>query len=244
VLNSHDFNCICGINVCLNLQKLKEAKSINREKRDRLPLRPQDEVSGSSSTVTITTTATTLKTSAANGDCSVASPAPLSSPPSSTSGGKAVMSAASTSSTSATSTPFKVRTRRYPSPSSSSVYGSGSERRSGDDDRSTVGVHWSLGDCCSTESSSPGESDLSQSPPHSVAEGEAPQTGTAPPLKKRRIDIHQPVAEYPFFGPKCPRTTKLTALQCLEFLDGPNLFAVSLVNRLLNQAAMDDALWE
>lgn len=216
-------------------QKLQEAKAINREKRDRLPLRPQDEVSGST-TMTVPVSAMMLKTSS-----SATSVGATPTSDSHDTGGKETM--ASSACSSVTSTPFKVRTRRYPSPSSSSVYGSGSERRAGEAGRGVGGVHWSLGDCCSVESSSPGDSDLSQSS-ISAVDGEATQAGAPPPLKKRRVDVQQPVAEYPFFGPKCPRTTKLTALQCLEFLDGPNLFAVSLVNRLLNQAAMDDALWE
>lgn len=67
------------------------------------------------------------------------------------------------------------------------------------------------------------------------------------PTKKRRIEnnineIREPV--YPFFGMLSPPTTKIIALSCLEYLDGPGLYAMSCVNHLWNQAVMDDALWE
>ena len=66
------------------------------------------------------------------------------------------------------------------------------------------------------------------------------------PLKKRRVDSvifqkREPL--YPFFGPERP-ITKLIALSCLEYLDGPSLYAMSCVNRIWCQAVMDDALWE
>lgn len=49
---------------------------------------------------------------------------------------------------------------------------------------------------------------------------------------------------YDFFGGGAPSLTKITALRCLEYLDGKSLYSVSLVNRLWSRAAMDDALWE
>ena len=49
---------------------------------------------------------------------------------------------------------------------------------------------------------------------------------------------------YPFFGLHNHRTTKLTALRCLEFLDNKDLYSMSVVNKLWCQAALDDALWE
>jgi hypothetical protein len=66
------------------------------------------------------------------------------------------------------------------------------------------------------------------------------------PLKKQRVeqDLEQREPVYPFFGPYLPPTTKLIALSCLEYLDGPSLYAMSCVNHLWSQAAMDDALWE
>mmetsp|Transcript_12670 Transcript_12670/g.19099 ORF Transcript_12670/g.19099 Transcript_12670/m.19099 type:complete len:111 (+) Transcript_12670:1517-1849(+) len=65
------------------------------------------------------------------------------------------------------------------------------------------------------------------------------------PFKKIRISNEkESEPRYPFFGPQCPRTTKVTALCCLEYLDGPSLYAVSVVNKLWSQAVMDDALWE
>ena len=229
----------------MSLQKLKEAKSINREKRDRLSAhRPAEE-----GTTTTTTFAKPSMPSSWTPTGVASSPpsAVTQSPPSST------VTAPSSAGTS-TTTPFKVRSRRYASPSSSSVYSNGSNsgiKLTGG--RVAVvsggGVHWALGDCSSsTSSSSPSYSEISQSqssPSPDAKEVEDSENG-AHPMKKRRVDVQQqqPISEYPFFGPKCPRTTKLTTLQCLEFLDGPNLFAVSLVSRLMNQAAMDDALWE
>ena len=49
---------------------------------------------------------------------------------------------------------------------------------------------------------------------------------------------------YPFFGQNNHPTTKLIALSCLQYLDGPSLYSLSCVNHLWNQAVMDDALWE
>jgi hypothetical protein len=66
------------------------------------------------------------------------------------------------------------------------------------------------------------------------------------PLKKRKVDFAIPEMTepvYPFFGPHRP-TTKLIALSCLEYLDGPSLYSMSCVNRIWCQASMDDALWE
>jgi hypothetical protein len=82
-------------------------------------------------------------------------------------------------------------------------------------------------------------------------------SGGAPPLKKRRVEFARHDTEelvqaeeecaeprYRFFGPKLPGTTKLIALSCLEYLDGPTLYSMSVVSRLWCQAAMDEALWE
>jgi hypothetical protein len=63
------------------------------------------------------------------------------------------------------------------------------------------------------------------------------------PVKKSRLDSDkEPI--YEFFGSNLPPTTKLIALSCLEYLDGPSLYSMSCVNHLWNQAVMDDALWE
>lgn len=61
-------------------------------------------------------------------------------------------------------------------------------------------------------------------------------------LQKTLKEKHEPV--YPFFGGNLPPTTKIIALSCLEYLDGPSLYSVSCVNHLWNRAVMDDALWE
>ncbi|CAE7795356.1 unnamed protein product, partial [Symbiodinium microadriaticum] len=221
--------------------KLKEAKAIAREKRERHLARPGEEGGttaaflqpvGPSSTDTPPTDTIML-------------PSPLSASSIASSG--IAVSTSSSTVTSTASTPFKARSRRYASPSSSSAPGSGSNDSSVGRTLSAEkcllvgGVQKALGGYNSAVSS-PSSSNLSLSPGDSV-QANADSNGI-PPLKKRRVDVQQGVAEYPFFGPKCPRMTKLTTLQCLEFLDGPNLFAVSLVSRLMNQAAMDDALWE
>jgi len=49
---------------------------------------------------------------------------------------------------------------------------------------------------------------------------------------------------YPFFGQGMPCAPKVVALRCLDFMDGPNIYAMSLVNSIWNKAAMDNALWE
>ena len=63
--------------------------------------------------------------------------------------------------------------------------------------------------------------------------------------KQRKVKFAKKVEPlYDFFGPNLPPTTKLTALRCLEFLDGKSLYAMSVVNQLWCKAVMDDALWE
>ncbi len=64
------------------------------------------------------------------------------------------------------------------------------------------------------------------------------------PLKKRKVFNTRIEPVYPFFGSKLPEAPKLLALRCLEFLDGKDIYAISLVNRLWSKASMDDALWE
>lgn len=101
------------------------------------------------------------------------------------------------------------------------------------------------------------ESDLSSESPSrsstctNSSVTESPDTSNNPtdsrPIKKRRTEngikeVREPV--YPFFGSSYPPTTKLIALSCLEYLDGPSLYAMSCVNHLWCQAVMDDALWE
>mmetsp|Transcript_1831 Transcript_1831/g.2901 ORF Transcript_1831/g.2901 Transcript_1831/m.2901 type:complete len:612 (+) Transcript_1831:86-1921(+) len=164
---------------------------------------------------------------------------------------------------SSANTPFKARSRRCtPGPGSApagerggklrkDLQGSRNQGSGPSTDSPTSGSH--------ITSTSPGQSEeppVSENSPISSTASTVPEEelvgdsceseeSSPPPLKKRRVsfeDSREP--RYPFFGPKYPRTTKLTALRCLEYLDGPNLFAVSLVNRLWNQAAMDDALWE
>lgn len=49
---------------------------------------------------------------------------------------------------------------------------------------------------------------------------------------------------YPFFGQDMPCAPKIVALRCLDFMDGPNIYAMSLVSSIWNKAAMDNALWE
>jgi hypothetical protein len=49
---------------------------------------------------------------------------------------------------------------------------------------------------------------------------------------------------YYFFGTNSQPLPKITALRCLEYLDGKDIYSISVVNRLWCQASMDDALWE
>lgn len=81
----------------------------------------------------------------------------------------------------------------------------------------------------------------------SNSEIDSPDSLPTQPEKRRRVENlstgkFEPV--YPFFGSKSVPTTKLIALSCLEYLDGPSLYSMSCVNHLWNQAVMDDALWE
>lgn len=70
-----------------------------------------------------------------------------------------------------------------------------------------------------------------------------PQTLEGRPLKKRRVKFAATLVKYPFFGPNLPDAPKIIALRCLEMLDGPGLYSLSLVNSLWSAAAMDPALW-
>jgi len=71
-----------------------------------------------------------------------------------------------------------------------------------------------------------------------------PYVSSDRPLKKRRVKFAAQVIKYPFFGPGLPDTPKIIALRCLELLDGPGLYSLSLVNSIWSKAAMDPALWE
>ena len=77
-------------------------------------------------------------------------------------------------------------------------------------------------------------------PPPSLPLQQQPQQQA--PLKKRKINEANIV--YPFFGINQPSAPKIVALRCLEYLDGPSLYNMSVVNTLWSKAAMDDALWE
>jgi hypothetical protein len=79
----------------------------------------------------------------------------------------------------------------------------------------------------------------------------SPDDSASRPFKKCRVDDSAgsakgefPEPVYSFFGSNLPPTTKVLALSCLEYLDGPSLYSMSCVNHLWNQAVMDDALWE
>eukprot|EP01038_Epipyxis_sp_PR26KG_P013520 gene13520-18138_t len=66
--------------------------------------------------------------------------------------------------------------------------------------------------------------------------------------KKKKITKIVPSTQapilYPFFGTDYPPTSKATALSILEYLDGKDIYAMSLVNTLWSDTAFDDALWE
>jgi hypothetical protein len=49
---------------------------------------------------------------------------------------------------------------------------------------------------------------------------------------------------YPFFGASLPDVPKVTALKCLDYLSGGDIYAMSQVNSMWALAAVDDALWE
>jgi len=49
---------------------------------------------------------------------------------------------------------------------------------------------------------------------------------------------------YAFFGPTRAEMPKIVALQILDCLDGPSLYAMSTVNSIWAAAARDEALWE
>ena len=68
------------------------------------------------------------------------------------------------------------------------------------------------------------------------------QQQQAVPFKKRKIN--ESIITYPFFGINQPSAPKIVALRCLEYLDGPSLYNMSVVNTLWSKAAMDEALWE
>lgn len=64
------------------------------------------------------------------------------------------------------------------------------------------------------------------------------------PLKRQRLIGSEQDLMYPFFGEFLPYTPKLIAVRCLEFLNGSDMYNMSLVNHLWCKATMDDALWE
>jgi len=70
------------------------------------------------------------------------------------------------------------------------------------------------------------------------------QKGSVRPLKKRRVTKDGATPTFPFFGPHLPRTPKIIALRCFDFLDGKSIYSSSIVSSLWCQAALDDALWE
>jgi hypothetical protein len=72
------------------------------------------------------------------------------------------------------------------------------------------------------------------------AANKAPVNGAVPTSSKNSTAA--PIV-YPFFG-KNSYAPKIIALRCLEYLDGPSLYNMSVVNSLWCQAALDDALWE
>ena len=68
------------------------------------------------------------------------------------------------------------------------------------------------------------------------------QKGSSRPLKKRRTKEATPT--FSFFGQQLPKTPKIIALRCFDFLDGKSIYSSSLVSSLWCKAALDDALWE
>jgi len=62
--------------------------------------------------------------------------------------------------------------------------------------------------------------------------------------RKRRVKFAPVAILYQFFGIYLPEAPKIVALRCLEYLDGKNIYSMSLVSTLWNRACMDDALWE
>ncbi len=63
--------------------------------------------------------------------------------------------------------------------------------------------------------------------------------------RQRRVQFanEAPIC-YPFFGEQLPAVSKVLALKCLDYLEGAEIYAMSQVNSLWSQAAVDDALWE
>lgn len=64
------------------------------------------------------------------------------------------------------------------------------------------------------------------------------------PTKKRKVKFSTPSVTYPFFGEKAPEAPKYVALKVLDFLNGKELYAMSQVCSLWNNAVLDDAMWE
>lgn len=129
-------------------------------------------------------------------------------------------------------TPFKDRTRSF-------------TRDDYHQDKTKSNIFLSPGQSNSPSQSFLSSSDIESSPNPSNT-FESPDS-TSRPLKKRRVAFPVPQKRepmYPFFGSHRPPITKLIALSCLEYLDGPSLYSMSCVNRIWCQAAMDDALWE
>ncbi len=53
-----------------------------------------------------------------------------------------------------------------------------------------------------------------------------------------------PMIVYPFFGTQNPKISKVLALCVLEYLSDRDIYCISLINRLWNCVAFDEALWE
>jgi hypothetical protein len=144
------------------------------------------------------------------------------------------LSPCATSDNGVSATPFKVRSKRFIQDA---------------DDPSTEALNQSAADINLTPLMKSTQRrkikiDLSGTP--SSSSTTSPDDSSRP-LKKCRVDgstaaIPEPI--YSFFGSDLPPTTKIIALSCLEYLDGPSLYSMSCVNHLWNQAVMDDALWE
>jgi len=79
-----------------------------------------------------------------------------------------------------------------------------------------------------------------------TSSGSQPHSAVMSSTKKHVSFAQPPIAPpvYPFFGPNLPPTSKVIALKCLDYLEGKDIYAMSQVNVMWSQAAMDDALWE
>ena len=139
------------------------------------------------------------------------------------------LSPCATSDNGISATPFKVRSKRF--------------ILQDRNDPSTEALNLSASDINSTplmKSTQRRKVKSDQSGTPSSCATTSPDENSKRPFKKCRVD--EPI--YSFFGSNLPPTTKVIALSCLEYLDGPSLYSMSCVNHLWNQAVMDDALWE